>query len=104
MHPVVVDDPHGAEAQVGGVVVIAEGEGVVGVEPAVVEVASLASLANPNHAYLLSYTCTLLATQVYGQKTPSVIRPGQRLPDLLQQPDEFLQLALGEMAHELMVQ
>src|SRR5947209_2448297 len=38
------------------------------------------------------------------QKTPSVIRPDQRLPDLLQQPDEFLQLALGEMAHELMMQ
>src|SRR5947209_20523303 len=38
------------------------------------------------------------------QKTPSVIRPDQRLPDLLQQPDEFLQLALGEMAQELLVQ
>ena len=34
----------------------------------------------------------------------SVIRPDQRLPDLLQQPDEFLQLALGEIAQELMMQ
>jgi hypothetical protein len=55
-------------------------------------------------AFLLS-TCKLLTYQLHGQKkTPSVIRPGQRLPDLFQQPDEFLQLALGEMAHELMVQ
>ena len=38
------------------------------------------------------------------KKKPSVIRPGQRLPDLFQQPDEFLQLGLGEMAQELVVQ
>jgi hypothetical protein len=57
LHPVVVDDPQGAEAQVGGVVVIAEGKRVVGVEPAVVEVAPLGSLADLDHDCLLLFTC-----------------------------------------------
>ena len=56
LHPVVVDDPQGAKAHVGGVVVIAEGKRVIGVEPAVVEVASLGSLANLDHGCLLLFT------------------------------------------------
>jgi hypothetical protein len=40
LHHVVVDHPQGTEAHVPGVVVLAEREGVPGVEPAVVEVAA----------------------------------------------------------------
>jgi hypothetical protein len=57
LYPVVVDDPQGAEAQVGGVVVVGKGKRVVGVEPAVVEVASLGSLADLDHDCLLLFTC-----------------------------------------------
>ena len=46
LHAVIVDDPQGAKAHVGGIVVVAKGKRVVGVEPAVVEVAPLGSLAN----------------------------------------------------------
>src|SRR5690349_17462827 len=68
LHTVVVDDPQGAKTQVGGVVIVAKRKRVVGVEPAVVEVASLASRAYPDHACLLSSTCILFTYQVYGQK------------------------------------
>src|ERR1700757_4848180 len=67
-NPVVVDDPQGAEARVGGVVVIAEGKRVPGVEPAVVEVASLGSLADLDHDRLLLFTCKLFIYQVNGKR------------------------------------
>src|SRR5207253_1758528 len=54
--PVVVDDPQRAEAHVGGIVVIAKGECMLGVEPAVVEVPALGSFTYPKHACLSSQT------------------------------------------------
>lgn len=42
---VFVQDAQGAEVGVGGVVVVGEGEGVIGVEPAVVGVAAVAGAA-----------------------------------------------------------
>lgn len=46
---VFVDDAEGAEAHVVGVPVLAEGEGVVGVEPAVVEVAAIGGSSDGDH-------------------------------------------------------
>lgn len=43
---ILVDDAEGAEAHVSGVVVVGEGEGVVGFEPAVVGVATFSGTAN----------------------------------------------------------
>ena len=47
---VLVDDPKGAESHVARVVVLAEREGVAGVEPAEVEVAAVVCLADREHA------------------------------------------------------
>jgi hypothetical protein len=55
LHAVVVDDPQGAKAHVVGVVVIAKRKGVVGVEPAVVEVAALAGFAYMDHGRSFIY-------------------------------------------------
>src|SRR5205085_9449506 len=49
LHPVLVDHPQRPEAHVGRVVVVGEGEGVVGVQPAVVGVAAVVCLSYPNH-------------------------------------------------------
>src|SRR5438270_4097446 len=68
LHAVVVDDPQCAEAHMGGVVVIAKGERVEGIEPAVVEVSPFDSLAYANHGLPHSFTCKWLTYQVYGQK------------------------------------
>ncbi len=49
LHAILVDDPERAEAHVRGVVVAREGEGVRGVEPAVVEVAALGGGTGDDH-------------------------------------------------------
>src|SRR6185436_2970104 len=49
LHPVLVDHPQRAVAHVPGVVVVGEGERVVGVEPAVVGVAALRAAAQFGH-------------------------------------------------------
>src|SRR5258708_17599374 len=49
LHAVFVDDPQRAEAYEAIVVVVGEGEGVAGVEPAVVELPAVGCLANGDH-------------------------------------------------------
>src|SRR5262245_49866150 len=52
-NPVVVDNPQRTKPHVSGIVVICKREAVVGVEPAMVEVAPLGSFAYLNHCGLL---------------------------------------------------
>src|SRR5207237_74049 len=68
LYAVVVDDPQCAEAHVGGIVIIAKGKRVVGVEPAVIEMAPLGSFAYTNHGCLQLFMCRLLTYQVSGQE------------------------------------
>src|SRR5437016_5698182 len=53
LHSIVVDDPQRAKAHLVRVVVIAEREGMVCVEPAVIELASVGSSPDGDHACLL---------------------------------------------------
>ena len=54
LDPVFVDDPERAEAHVPGVMVAGEGEGVAGVEPAVVGVAAVDGFAEGDHGGVAS--------------------------------------------------
>src|SRR5262245_32709311 len=49
LHSIIVDYPQGTKAHIGRVVVISKGEGVVRVEPAMVEMASLGCSADSEH-------------------------------------------------------
>src|SRR5262245_61305218 len=51
LHAIVVDHSEGAEAHECGVVIVAKGERVVGIEPTVIQVTSLSSLAYQDHGF-----------------------------------------------------
>ena len=53
LHPVLVDDPQRAEAHMGRVVIAAEGEAVMAVEPAEIGPASLIGSAFRDHSNIL---------------------------------------------------
>jgi hypothetical protein len=53
LHSVVVDNPQGTEAHVGGIVVIGKRKRVRRIEPTVVESPSLSRFANLDHGCLL---------------------------------------------------
>lgn len=66
---VFVEDAQGAEVSVGGVVIVGEGEGVVGVEPAVVGVAAVAGAAQ-------SDACVREGFRHAGFETHGLLREG----------------------------
>jgi len=56
LDPVLVDHPQRPEAHEFGVVIVREREGMIGIEPAVIEMASFLRLPNLNHMNVASIT------------------------------------------------